>query len=611
MAIPADTVFEVRSTATAGNLNGGGFSDANKGATGVDYSQQNAAQVTWTSGGGNNDLACVTGTATLTSTSGGFLNTHPGNLIHITAGTNFTADWYCVVGFTDANKSTLDRDPTTGSNASAGTGYLGGACSSLNGVGSDALLPAVAGNTIYIDDSGTYTAGVARTYAAQDGTPALPITVIGYDATFGRSVTPSGTDRPQLIQGAYALTAGYFWIIRNMRWTGTVSGVVTAGSSDIFVNCQGINTSTSGNRLALNALSTGRVQYSEFASLVGYGAVAATFEFCVFWDSARGLSGTSAITVIGCVFDSCARGISTTSGVVHTHNCVFRNCGTAILTTTTAGASIITRTIFADNYLGLSYATSTPITWLDYNLWNNNGTDIAAGSGMAKGPHDVTGTDPGFGSSLASGTTATTNGAGTEFTATGLLAGVTTNDVLVIHAGTGETASVYDITSIAGLPNSITLGRSAGASASGITWGIVKGTDFRVSNNARYSLAYPGYDDSVSAECYGAVGIEPTLPAAGDVDDTAAAFGYTGALVTPTLALPAVGDVEESAQYGAAGTEFTGTFAVPTEAQVELGVGFGEDGTEFTGTLVVGGGSVFAVAEPVFVPSRFRAVGYR
>jgi len=53
----------------------------------------------------------------------------------------------------------------------------------------------------------------------------------------------------------------------------------------------------------------------------------------------------------------------------------------------------------------------------------------------------------------------------------------------------------------------------------------------------------------------------PTLPAAGDVDNAAANYGYAGALVDPTCVLPAEADVETGVQYGAAGTEFTGTLA--------------------------------------------------
>lgn len=60
----------------------------------------------------------------------------------------------------------------------------------------------------------------------------------------------------------------------------------------------------------------------------------------------------------------------------------------------------------------------------------------------------------------------------------------------------------------------------------------------------------------------------PTLPAAGDVDDTAADFGYAASLITPTFAVPAEADVESGVQYGAGGTEFTGTLEFPSAAAI-------------------------------------------
>jgi hypothetical protein len=60
----------------------------------------------------------------------------------------------------------------------------------------------------------------------------------------------------------------------------------------------------------------------------------------------------------------------------------------------------------------------------------------------------------------------------------------------------------------------------------------------------------------------------PTIPAAGDVDSMAADYGYAGALIDPTLVVPAEADVETGVQYGAGGTEFTGTLDAPTAAQI-------------------------------------------
>lgn len=58
-----------------------------------------------------------------------------------------------------------------------------------------------------------------------------------------------------------------------------------------------------------------------------------------------------------------------------------------------------------------------------------------------------------------------------------------------------------------------------------------------------------------------AIIVGPTLPAAGDVDDTADDFGYPAALVEPTFKVPPASKVEDDYQYGAGGTEYTGTLA--------------------------------------------------
>jgi len=68
--------------------------------------------------------------------------------------------------------------------------------------------------------------------------------------------------------------------------------------------------------------------------------------------------------------------------------------------------------------------------------------------------------------------------------------------------------------------------------------------------------AIPGGSDANKAIITG-----PTLPAAGDVDDTAGVFGYAGTPITPTCLLPLEADTKLAVQYGAGGVEFTGTLA--------------------------------------------------
>src|SRR3990167_5264823 len=152
MALPA-AVYEIRTSATASNVNGGGFNSARGG---TDYSQQDAAQLTGT------DLTCTAASTTITSATGGFTSIMVGNFIHLTAltGTGAIVGWYEIVTFTDTNNVIVDRTPTNGvNNITAGTFYVGGALSlaTAGAAGDDdvfELAAAGGGNTFHIK-SGT------------------------------------------------------------------------------------------------------------------------------------------------------------------------------------------------------------------------------------------------------------------------------------------------------------------------------------------------------------------------------------------------------------------------------------------------------------------------
>lgn len=177
MALDADTVFEVRSDGN--DDNGGGYVT---GGSGTDYSQQAAAQLTLT------DLACTTGGTTLTSATGGFTSEMVDNLIQVKSGTNFTAGWYHITAYTDTNTVTLDRDPTNGSNASAGTGSVGGALASPGGLGKALFADGVDGNTAWLK-SGTYNISVNSPNVSGgkiDGQSAnIDVMIEGYETTRG------------------------------------------------------------------------------------------------------------------------------------------------------------------------------------------------------------------------------------------------------------------------------------------------------------------------------------------------------------------------------------------------------------------------------------------
>jgi hypothetical protein len=163
MALSATTEFDVRTTGD--DNNGGAF---NVGASGTDYSQQDAAQLTYT------DLV-IGGTNTqLTSAAFPFTAAHVGNVINITGGTGFTTGRY-QVNSVSAGVATMDRGVGTAS-STGGTGKLGGAMQNVATI----LTGPAGAYTIHVK-AGTYS--YTSTQAWQGNANARTYTIIGYQTT--------------------------------------------------------------------------------------------------------------------------------------------------------------------------------------------------------------------------------------------------------------------------------------------------------------------------------------------------------------------------------------------------------------------------------------------
>jgi hypothetical protein len=188
MTLHASTVWEIRPTGSQSN--GGGFYNRDPG-TSVDYSQQDAAQLTLA------DIATDGAGTGVSSVTGGFTAAMVGNIIHITEGTA-TAGWYEIVAWTSSNAVTIDR--SAGLNKTGVTGVVGGAFTLGGNLDTDfwASKQKVAGNIIYIK-AGTYVLQESVSFQ-NSGTSALPIQVVGYNATRGDS--PTGSNRPLINCGA-------------------------------------------------------------------------------------------------------------------------------------------------------------------------------------------------------------------------------------------------------------------------------------------------------------------------------------------------------------------------------------------------------------------------
>lgn len=144
-AISANTVFEVRPT-NGVDTNGGGFVT---GASGTDFSQQNAAQFSGT------DLASTSGTTNpciVTSATHNFVATDVGNIIQVSAGTNWTTGFYQIVSV-GSNAATFDRACGTAASITGGTWAEGGALKTIT----KANGAMVAGNIAWVKAEATIT----------------------------------------------------------------------------------------------------------------------------------------------------------------------------------------------------------------------------------------------------------------------------------------------------------------------------------------------------------------------------------------------------------------------------------------------------------------------
>lgn len=219
MALTGGTLWEVR---TGGNdANGAGFYNRDPG-TSVDYTEQDAAQATFT-----NLTTAGAGATTITDgdTGGLFTAAMAGNLIYIASGTNFTAGYYEIVTFTDGDNVVLDRSPTPGAAGSSGAGKVGGGRLTIP----DAFLEGVsAGDTIWME-AGTYAQGASLSIS-KDGTITAPITVEGYNSSRGDD--PTDASRPLWQMGTWTFYInGDHWRFKNIRFTTSqANGIRFAGS---------------------------------------------------------------------------------------------------------------------------------------------------------------------------------------------------------------------------------------------------------------------------------------------------------------------------------------------------------------------------------------------
>lgn len=596
MALSAATVWEVRTTATASNVNGGGFKT---GASGTDYSQQNAAQYNLTgiaSAGAGDTILSAAAAANMV-----------GNIANVVSGTNFTAGRFEILSVVVGVSITFSTN-AAGTSICTGVGASGviniGGALSL-GSGDDGVFESMAaGNIVYIK-AGTYSVTAISLVAA--GSTTVPIFIEGYNSARGDA--PTGSTRPLLDLGANTFNSGGNWEFRYLQITGTGTSVFGPGVSNKVLFCKISNTSTTTTRTAvsISSTSTNSMFYAcEMISLRG--------------TAYAGASTNNLVTIVGCYIHSSSIGVSdnTTAGTFTLLNNIIAGCYTnAILMNgaKTGVTNVIGNTIYGsinkDRGNGLSIATAstngarshnnifyglttaitsvddlTRVAFVEFNTFFNNTTNV---TNVTLASSNFT-TDPGLagatqvtvatGTSSNSGNTLTKSGA--TFQTSGVTAG---RDYVYISAG--GTAGMYSIVSVDS-ETQLTLGQAPGNASGTVTASIIVGNNF-APGSAMKNLGFPavfpgglttGYTD------LGAAQRQAFLPTASDLRSGTVVDTVTGTLTVPSLA---------NVKTGVAGDGGTGTYdgsdrwTDAGEANVRSGTAYKANSTSNnkTGTLAV------------------------
>ncbi len=313
MTLSANTVWEVRTTGS--DTNGGGFVT---GATGVDRSQQDAAQYSVTDGVTN-------GTTTITSVTANFGTDVVGNLIYVQGGTgSVVADRYEITVRNSSTSITVDRSI----GLTAGTGVtltIGGALASP----ALPLASAQDNNTVWVK-SGTYTI-TSSTVNVSNGRLSFlgKVTVRGYNLVRGDLVF-WGANRPVIKAGVNSINivtgSGNGGSIRDVILDGdraNRTGTVGISSNAFFfaLNCLVRNCASNG--VTGSNLST---TLCEFTNTSNHGWTGKSALLCASHDNPNGsgfMMGNSTRSMVShCIsYGNSDQGFGQLTGAM-VHRCV-------------------------------------------------------------------------------------------------------------------------------------------------------------------------------------------------------------------------------------------------------------------------------------------------
>lgn len=536
MAVNAACVWEVRSTATASNANGGFFKT---GATGVDKSQSDTAF--WALTG------VITAGADAVLLHADAHDDMVGNGVKVVSGTNFLVSWYEVISVVAGASITLDRNCTSAAGA-AGVVNIGGALSLGAANDGTAIAVAVAGNKFYIK-SGAYNIGAATTFV--NGAAASCITVVGYTAT--RDDACTGDNRPLINMQASLWTGGFNNLFYNLRFTGTNTQVITSSGRSKWFNVSVTNTSTAAGLNGFNVSTAGvMLTDCEFVSYRGNAIIFATaatayLHGCYIHDSNIGVAygtGTGGSFFLNCIFadnvTTAFNATSTPNSMTSIVGCTFygaeNKLGTAVSIAASAFGVFLYNNIFYGFITAITDANGAGTSFGNYNCLNNNTDNYVT---FTAGANDIT-SPPVFTNvaqligSTASLVLAVLNDAGANFSS--VTDGV---DFCQIKSGTGVTVIGKFLIS-SHTANSLTLSSNPGSSAvADKVYQVTTGHDFSVGSSVM-ALGFPSSFQAGLSTSYvdiGAVQRKERLSTDPGISNVANGVGYTinDAALTGTL----------------------------------------------------------------------------
>jgi len=347
--------------------------------TGGAQALSNGVSVTFTATTGHTagDYWTLTTNFNLTSATGGLTAAMVGNLIQITAGTNFATNrFYEIKSYTNTNTVVLDRSAESSRGATAGTGAVGG-CLSLP---EDKILnDAEPGNTFHMK-AGTYTLTVDFD-SSQGGAADSPISFLGYNTTRGDN--PIGDNRPLIAAGAYEVDFNAYYIIKNLRVTTTDYGGLSSRGS-ILENCKSTNSSVISGRFAIECyISTdGSVIINSEAISTNGNAIDSNYDIkvigCYIHDSVNGIDVGNKSTITFNIIDTCSNhGIDVPNAFQISNNTIY-NCSVGI-NADYPKYYVILNNIIDTCTTGIQFIEGPSIYktgYVNYNNYHSNTTDV-------------------------------------------------------------------------------------------------------------------------------------------------------------------------------------------------------------------------------------------